>query len=153
MKKNKIDQNIIQFKTFDLWLRIIAIIFSATILTVNAIAIKNGNHSILLIILGILFLISSLYEHSYIFHLDNKEIIQKTGLIFFLKKRRINFSAINNIDIETFKLPGRIGSYTEIIIYLKDGEKIMIEKEKTKKIKTQIEELKLVQEIIYKQNR
>ncbi len=153
MEKNQIDKNIIQFKTFDLWLRITAILFSITILTVNALAIKNGTHSILLIILGILFLISSLYEHSYIFNLDDKKIIQKTGLIFFFKKRNINFSAINNIDIETFKLPGRIGSYTEIIIYLKDGEKVMIEKEKTKKIKSQIEELKLVQEIIYKQNR
>ena len=64
----------------------------------------------------------------------------------------INFSVIHSIEVETFKRPARFGTFTEVKMILLDGKTIVIDNDKTKMLKRELEELKEVQDIIRRKN-
>ena len=149
MKKEKNGSKTrITFVTVRPLLRIFVSAFSLTALAVNAAAVTSGGHSVPIMVLSLVFLLAGLYENSWEFDLTQKQAVQRHGLIFLSKKRIIRFAAIHTITIETFGLPIKKGSYTQIGMYLTDGEKIVIEKDKTRNLQSQIDGLATVQSII-----
>lgn len=151
--KNADDEHdIVKFVSIKLWLRLLSLFFASSMLFVNISSIKDGNYSIVAIVFGIIFLLISLYENAWTFNLSTQKAIQKKGLIFFFKKREINFSAIHSVNIDTFKRPARLSSFTQIDIKLLDGERILIDRDTTKSLKEQIIGMTEVQRIIKKEN-
>ncbi len=144
-KKN---DNIITFKTSSLKLKIFNVIIGLFILGSNIIGITNNNYSIVAIIIGVLCIILACYRNSWIFHIDNKIVLNKKGILFFSKKAKYNFSEISAILIEKYNRAGRKSEYTEISIQFKDGEKFIIESDKTKKLKEQILIAEALQQIV-----
>lgn len=151
----KIENNkpvIIKFDALKLWLRLTAFGFAALILGVNIYAITEREHSVVAIIFGILFLFTAFYENSWQFDLEKKIAVRKYGIIFLYKKRLINFSEIFSITVDTFKQPARFGTFTQIYMKLIDGEVISIDRDKTRTLQKEIEEIETVRELIKKNN-
>ena len=149
MKREKdVTEKKIRFITLKPWLRIFTCGFSILVFSVNAASIKTGLYSIPIMTASLLFLFAGLYENTWEFDLTKRRAVRKTGLIFLTKKRIINFSAIYKINTETFSLPMRRDSYTEITMYLSDGEKVIIEKDKTHNLQMQLEGLAEVRRLI-----
>lgn len=130
MKRKK--EDIIQFISLKLWLRISSIGFSCLVIFINVAGIKTGEYSLFILLLAILFLLAGFYENSWQFNLTEKTVTHKKGFVFLYKKTRINFSVINDISIETFKRPAHFSSFTEIRMKLIDGQEFVIDRDKTK---------------------
>ncbi len=140
--------NIVRFHFLKLWLRLLSLVLGSAILASNLLALSSGNYSFIAIFFGAVFFIIGLIESSWEFNIDKKEVLYKSGFIFFNKKRRIKFSEINSISIETFKQPARLSTFTEIYLLLKDGEKLIVDRDKTKQFENQISEMAIIQDII-----
>lgn len=146
------NNSIIKFKALQLWLRLVSFGFGALILGINLYAMKDGLHSVVAIILGILFVCASIYENSWSFDKDKQIAIQKYGTLLLSKKRIIKFSEIFGLTTETFKQPARISSLTQINMRLVDGTVIVIDRDKTKNLEDQIFQIEELQMIIKRNN-
>lgn len=152
-KKNDLkNDRIVKFVTVKLWLRLLAVIIGSIILYLNFKTIAEGQYSIVAIIFGLIFLIAGLIENSWYFNITKEEAVQKKGIILFPKTTVISFSVIHSIEVETFKRPARFGTFTEVKMILLDGKTIVIDNDKTKMLKRELEELKEVQDIIRRKN-
>lgn len=143
---------IIKFDALKLLLRLAAFGFAALILGVNIYAIKGGEYSVIAIVFGILFLFTAFYENAWHFDLEKKIAVRKYGLIFLYKKRVVNFSEIFSITVDTFKQPARFGTFTQIYMKLVDGEVILLDRDKTRNLQKEIEEIEMLRELIKKNN-
>ncbi len=141
-------ESLIKFRFLKLWLRILTLIFGAGMIAVNILTYNTERYSIVSLIIGIIFLSISLIENSWEFDLTKKQAIQKKGFILFPKKTRIKFSVINSLTIETYKQPARWGTFTEIYMFLEDGKKITIGKDKTKRLDKEIANVAIIQDLI-----
>ncbi len=144
--------NIVKFRFLKLWLRLLTLILGVAILASNLLGMPSGNYSFVALFFGIVFFIIGLIESSWDFNIDKKEVLYKSGLIFLNKKRRIKFSEINSISVDTFKQPARFSTFTEIHLLLKDGEKLTVERDKTKQLEDQISGMSVIQDIIHQDN-
>ncbi len=152
MEKDIYADVVVKFSFLKLWLRVLALLFGGGILLANSLAFFGGEYSIISIIFGGFFFLAGLFDNSWEFDVRKKQAIQKKGLVFLPKKRIINFSAIHEIKIETFKQPARLGTFTDIFIVLKDGKEFVIDRDKTKRLTEELEGIAIVQDVIRREN-
>lgn len=151
MKKqffSKQNEDIIIFKHSSFFLRLFNFCVAWVIFISNVLGFKEGSYSFVAIGVGCFCLIISCYQNSWAFFLNEKLILNKKGILFFAKKQKYSFSEVSAILIEKYERSGRKSEYTEISLQFKDGEMQVIESDKTKKLKCEIEMAKHLQLVL-----
>jgi len=145
---NKNSENIVIFKSSSLLLKVMNFLISIFILGSNIIGIQSGEYSLIAISVGIFCLAISTYQNIWKFNISEKIVFNKKGILVFSKIAKYSFLEVSSLLIEKYKRTGRSSEYTEISIQFKDGQKIIIESDKTKRLKDEIEASQRLQELI-----
>ncbi|PIE98849.1 MAG: hypothetical protein CR988_01350 [Treponema sp.] len=148
----KQEDSTITFLPISIPLRVMALIFGAMLLIANLMAFKLSVISVILMSLGVFFVFLGLSDDTWIFNITTEKIHRKKGFLLFPKKTEYNFSEVASIDISEFNRNYKLGTFTEIMLKFKDGRKILIDYDKTKKLNDKIKSAKILQDIFAKQN-
>lgn len=110
--------------------------------------LQSGDYSLIAIGIGIFCLAISTYQNVWKFYINESFLSNKKGLLIFSKTEKYSFSEVSSLIIEKYNRAGRSSEYTEISIQFKDGQRAIIESDKTKRLKDEIETAQRLQEII-----
>ena len=145
--KNK-NSDVVVFKNSPLLLKILNFLISVFILASNIIGVRSGDYSLIAIAIGIFCLAISTYQNIWKFYIKEHIVCNQKGIFIFSKTSRYSFSEISSLIIEKYNRAGKSSEYTEISIQFKDGQRSIIESDKSKKLKDEIEIAQRLQEIL-----
>lgn len=144
--------NIVEFKSIQIWMRLVAIVFGVLVLTANLTDFKLTVISIFMISLGAFCLFLGMYKDLWVFNLSKKEAIRKIGLFLLPVQKTFSFSEIQTVNIYEFVRPLTKEKFSEIVLVFKNGKQIKLDYDKTEKIKDSVENAKILRHIFYEQN-
>ena len=110
--------------------------------------IRAGEYSLIAMAIGVFCLAISTYQNVWKFDIAESVVFNKKGILIFSKSTKYYFSEVSSLIIEKYKRAGRNSEYSEISIQFKDGQRSIIESDKTKRLKEEIEAIQRLQELI-----
>ena len=145
---NRNTESVVVFKSSPLLLKVMNFIISLFIIGSNIIGMQRGEYSVIAILVGVFCLAISTYQNIWKFDINKSIVCNRKGVLMFSKIVEYSFSEVSSLIIEKYNRAGRSSEYTEISIQFKDGEKVIIESDKTKRLEYEIEAVQRLQEII-----
>jgi len=145
---SQLDEDIIIFKSSPILLKLLNFLISLFILSSNILGYSTGEYSLIAIAIAIFCLGLATYQNVWTFDITKQSICNKKGFLMFSKVSRYTFGEVSSLIIEKYTRAGRSAEYTEISIQFKDGEHSVIESDKTKRLKDEIETAQRLQELL-----